>query len=283
MTIASLDAYRLLNEGGQSKIYEYAGDTVLRVPKREMDYDSIHYEFRVYRFLEGKLPVPRVHEVAEYRDVPCLVMEKLSGTDLFSVLRKRPLRIASVPGILTGLHGSLFSLKTSDAFNTNHDKARYCIGKASNLDAALKEKLFTLLDRLPSGTTLCHGDFHPGNIIESGKNRYVIDWSSATIGSPLFDIAHTYLLLMNTPRLENVPDRVFRVQRKITGYIGKRYLTLVCAQNGIAIDSLFPYLLVKAGERCFYGMSSEQEWLHSFIEKNIDREAIDVKKIRQYA
>jgi predicted Ser/Thr protein kinase len=283
MNIASLDTYRLMSEGGQSKIYDYADDKVLRVPKREIDYDSIRYEFRVYTFLEGKLSVPHVHEVAEYRGVPCLIMEKLMGPDLFSVLGTRPLSFTTMPGILAGLHGSLFSLKTSDAFNTNHDKARYCIGRAPNLDDALKEKLFTILDRLPSGTTLCHGDFHPGNIIESGKKHYVIDWSSASIGSPLFDIAHTYLLLMNTPRLDNVPDRVFRVQRIITGYVGKRYLKLVCAQNGIAVDDLFPYLLVKAGERCFYGMSSEQEWLHSFIERNIDGKGIRVKKIREYA
>lgn len=283
MLIRTIDQYRLMSEGGQSRIYDFGDDRVLRVPKREMDYDSIAYEFEVYKFLEGKIPVPRAHEIADYDDVPCLVMEKLNGVDLFSVLGKRPLAILSIPGILARLHGALFSVHASDRFNTNHQKAKHCIGNATILDDGLKEKLFAVLERLPSGTNLCHGDFHPGNIIECGQRRYVIDWSSATIGSPLFDIAHTYLLLMNTPRLDNVSDRTFRVQRKITGYIGKRYLKSVCGQNNIVIDSLFPYLLVKAGERCFYGMGSEKEWLRSFIENTVDKDGISVLRIQDYA
>lgn len=283
MKIASLDAYRLMSEGGQSKIYDFGNDTVLRVPKREMDYNSIRYEFFVYNFLDGKLSVPHAHAIADYDAVPCLVMEKLAGSDLFTGLWEKPFILFSLPGILARLHGSLLSVRASDEFTTNHQKARHCVGNATILDDELKARLFNILERLPAGTNLCHGDFHPGNIIESGKKHYIIDWSSASIGSPLFDIAHTYLLLMNTPRLDHVSDRAFRVQRKITGFIGKRYLKLVCRQNGIEIDSLLPYLLVKAGERCYYGMNSEKEWLRSFIEKNIDKKGINVKKIRAYA
>ena len=37
------------------------------------------------------------------------------------------------------------------------------IEKAQGL--ANKEEVLYILDKLPDGNTLCHGDFHPGNIL----------------------------------------------------------------------------------------------------------------------
>lgn len=283
METRELDRYRLIAEGGQSKIYDYGSNKILRVPKREMDYDRIRYEYQVYRFLENKLSVPRVFEVVDLEEKPCLLMEKIEGMDLYNRIRKNPLIVLSIPGSLASLHTSLFTLQSSDQFVTNHQKAQYCIERADVLNDGLRKKLLDLLLQLPHGSALCHGDFHPGNIIRAGKTDYIIDWSSASIGSPLFDIAHTYLLLLNTPRLDNVSDGEFAMQRRITAFIGKKYLKKVCKKNNIEIDSLLPYLLIKAGERCFYGMSSEKQWLTSFIEKNIDKKSIAVLAIAKYA
>lgn len=283
MKTIDIDKYRLIAEGGQSKIYDYDDNKILRVPKREMDYDRIKYEFQVYKFLEDKISVPHVYEVIELDSKPCIVMEKINGIDLYNKIQHNPIIILSLPNILAKLHTSLFTLTTSEKFVTNHQKAQYCIEHADILNTEIKQKLFNILRELPDGSTLCHGDFHPGNIIETNKSYYIIDWSSATIGSSLFDIAHTYLLLINTPRLENVSDKEFAMQKKVTGYIGKKYLKKVCKNNNIKIDLLLPYLLIKAGERSFYGMASEKQWLSSFIENNIDKTSIDVLNIRNFA
>jgi uncharacterized protein (TIGR02172 family) len=283
MVTQSIEQYHLIAEGGQSKIYDYDVNKILRVPKREMDYDRIKYEYQVYKFLEDKISVPHVYEIIDIDNKPSLIMEKIKGIDLYSTIKKNPLIILSIPNILAKLHSSLFTLSISDKFRTNHQKAQYCIEHADIISNTLKQKLFTILKQLPDGSTLCHGDFHPGNIIKTIKKDYIIDWSSASIGSSLFDIAHTYLLLINTPRLDNVSDKEFFIQKKVTGYIGKKYLKKVCKQNNINVDSLFPYLLIKAGERCFYGMNSEKEWLSSFIDKNIDKKSIKVFKIRNFA
>jgi uncharacterized protein (TIGR02172 family) len=283
MTSNNPDQLRLIAEGGQSKIYDYGDNKILRVPKREMDYDRIKYEYQVYKYLENKLSVPHIYEIVDYNKVPCIVMEKIAGIDFYSLITKNPLIILSIPKILADLHTSLFSLSTSEHFETNHQKAHYCIEHAQNLNNEIKQKLFLILQQLPDGSTLCHGDFHPGNIIKSNNKNYVIDWSSATIGSPLFDIAHTYLLLMNTPRLDNVSDKQFSIQRKITSYIGKNYIRKICKMNSIVMESLLPYLLIKAGERCFYGMESEKKWLSSFIERNIKNKSIDVLRIMKFA
>jgi hypothetical protein len=72
------------------------------------------------------------------------------------------------------------------------------------------------------------------------------------------------------------------MQKKVTGFIGKKYLKLVCKYNDIPMDSLFPFVLIKAGERSFYGMDSEKQWLASFIGNTIDEERIDLLDLKRY-
>jgi aminoglycoside phosphotransferase (APT) family kinase protein len=52
-----------------------------------------------------------------------------------------------------------------------------------------------VLDRLPDGDRLCHGDYHPGNVLVAADRVAVIDWANATRGAPEADHARTMLLL----------------------------------------------------------------------------------------
>jgi len=281
LEIANLENYPLLAEGGQSRIYQY-GTKVLRVPQRERDFDRIRYEFKVYQAIQEKISVPKVYEIVTYNKIPCLLMEKLSGCDLYSGIGSNLLKVLGIPKKLASLHAALLKIPGSDTFETNHGKANYCIGNSEILSSELKGKLLELLATLDEGATLCHGDFHPGNIIDSEGRSSIIDWSSATVGSPLFDIAHTYLLLINTPRLKGVSDKLYRLQKRVTRYIGKRYLRFVCRETKHSLPELFPYLLIKAGERTFYGMESEKDWLLAFIANTLGKDSIDILHLEKY-
>ena len=60
--------------------------------------------------------------------------------------------------------------------------------------------ILELLEGLPDGDRLCHGDFHPGNIMMAGGEPVLIDWTNATRGDPTADVARTRLMLrIGTP------------------------------------------------------------------------------------
>jgi aminoglycoside phosphotransferase (APT) family kinase protein len=75
------------------------------------------------------------------------------------------------------------------------DEIGYCIRRAPHLPETLREGALALLETLPDEKTLCHGDFHPGNVIISPRGPVVIDWMTARSGSPWADVARTSLLL----------------------------------------------------------------------------------------
>ncbi len=52
----------------------------------------------------------------------------------------------------------------------------------------------TALNQLPDGGQLCHGDYHPDNVLMSPTGPIILDWSEATCGNPLADVANTSLI-----------------------------------------------------------------------------------------
>jgi hypothetical protein len=48
---------------------------------------------------------------------------------------------------------------------------------------------------MPEGDRLCHGDFHPVNVLGQNSRPMVIDWPDACYGDPAADVCRSYLLL----------------------------------------------------------------------------------------
>ena len=68
------------------------------------------------------------------------------------------------------------------------------INAAKALPEALKSKALIALEAMPDGDRLCHGDFHPGNILVTLHEEMIIDWTDVTRGNPLADLARTTIL-----------------------------------------------------------------------------------------
>ncbi len=50
------------------------------------------------------------------------------------------------------------------------------------MDLRDREKVLSILDELPDGDILCHGDFHPGNIFISEGQTIAIDFMNICKG-----------------------------------------------------------------------------------------------------
>src|SRR5690606_12106016 len=74
---------------------------------------------------------------------------------------------------------------------------------AAPLAPATRQAALDRLTRLSTGAQrLCHGDFHPANILGPPEAPQVIDWVDATSGEPLADLCRSHLLLsLHAPAL----------------------------------------------------------------------------------
>src|SRR5437870_5401499 len=79
------------------------------------------------------------------------------------------------------------------------------VSEAPGLTAELRYRLLAHLASRPDGDRVCHGDFHPENVLVTARGLVVIDWMTATSGSAAADVARTTLLLSMAAPLPATP------------------------------------------------------------------------------
>jgi len=101
--------------------------------------------------------------------------------------------------------------------------------KASEHLPWLEEITFWLIENRPSDCehpSICHGDFHPYNLLaKDGEVTAILDWSSCRIGDPASDVAST-LVIFNAATKHIIPsvDSKIESQKYLDAYRGERDL-----------------------------------------------------------
>jgi len=146
------------------------------------------------------LPVPAAFEMIEIDGRSGIVFERIDGATLFDRTQARPWTVFSALRLTGELHASFNCCPAPAGLPSLHERIAARI-EASDAPAVEKQGARERLASLPDSTTLCHGDFHPGNVILSRRGPIVIDWSSASRGHYAGDVACTCHLM----RTANLP------------------------------------------------------------------------------
>jgi uncharacterized protein (TIGR02172 family) len=135
---------------------------------------------------------PRPIELIDVDGRRGVVFERLEGPTMTQAILRPPWRLGHFARMLGRLHAGLHSLSAPD-FPSLHNRVRWSLDRSTLLPETRKAAILHLLDRLPDEITLCHGDFHPENIILTGTGPMIIDWEGSMHSSPAGDIAGTCL------------------------------------------------------------------------------------------
>ncbi|MFZ1756626.1 MAG: phosphotransferase, partial [Caldilineaceae bacterium] len=99
----------------------------------------------------------------------------------------------------------------------------------------------------PTGHQLCHGDFHPDNVLLTANGPVIIDWIDATAGHPLGDVARSSLLMgFAQPPADRRLDWKVRLFRR---WFHSAYLAHYRRLHPFAEDELARWRLVNAAAR----------------------------------
>ena len=114
-------------------------------------------------------------------------------------MNARPWNVFKHARTLAELHSRINRLSIT-GLSSNKDGLAYAIRQAPHLDDRLREKALDLLSKLQDGGRVCHGDFHPGNVMLTDKGAIVIDWMTVNTGNPMSDFARTNMILTVGPK-----------------------------------------------------------------------------------
>jgi aminoglycoside phosphotransferase (APT) family kinase protein len=186
----------LIGAGRTADVYAWGGDRILKLFQAWMPADSVEGEFTITRLArEAGLPVPAAEELVEVDGRPGIIFERVHGPSMLQVLEKQPGKVLSIARQLAELHVRMHAGILPEGPDGQHQQIERGVAWAKGLTDGEKQAILDILARLPKGNAVCHGDFHPDNILITGNGPVIIDWMTGTRGNPLGDVSRTVLLI----------------------------------------------------------------------------------------
>ena len=183
-------------EGREAEIYEWEPGTVLRLFRDAGRADSVARERAAMDVVRAAVPlVPAVLDVVEISGRPGIVMERVDGPDLLTMISQKPWTVWSAGRITGEVHARLHSIAAPAAIPSLRERAESYRGGSPLVPARIAEWALRGMEAMPDGDRLLHGDFHPGNILMSAAGPVVIDWPNVTRGNPDADLGRTALMI----------------------------------------------------------------------------------------
>lgn len=194
--------------GRTAEIYPFEDGKVLKLFFPTISQAWIDKEIDTGRYIqEAQLPVPKVYQTVTRDGRQGVVYERIEGPSLLSQLASRPWKVMQIARLLASLHAQVHGIAAPPGLETQHEWATGGIPETDKLSPALRDRVLELLDSMPAGDRLCHGDFHPGNIIVTERGPVIIDWMTASRGTDCGDVARTAVILEAAQVPEGTPLR----------------------------------------------------------------------------
>lgn len=192
------------------------------------------------------LPTPVVIDRFEQDNRHGIVFEKCPGASLLDGLVNDPSpdRIKLTGITMAELHAEIHRCETNE-LPPMTERWQVAIRRTTAVQAAHERKVLRLLSQLPQGHCLCHGDFHPAQIIGTANRYQIVDWFDAGGADPLADVAKTLLLLA----FGSLPTAHATVIDPIRKLLADYYLGHYQTLNPISIELLPQWTAVAAAAR----------------------------------
>ena len=256
-----------LGSGREAEIFAWSDSEVVKLYRDALHRPWAEHEraaMQAARAAGG--PVPAAGDIVELNGRPGLVMERADGPDMLSDIERRPWRVFTYGAVMARAHAALHRAQAPASLEPLRERLRRHI-ETRGVPPTLRVMAVEALAPLPDGDRLCHGDFHPGNLIMTAGGPRVIDWPNAARGDPAGDIARTLMTL----RLGEVPPGTPAYIRVLAG-IGRDalirgYRTTCYRQSAVDPGDVHAWMLPVAIHRLTEGIVEERERLVALIER----------------
>ncbi|WP_053367917.1 phosphotransferase family protein [Bacillus sp. FJAT-27245] len=219
--------------GNTAKIYLY-NNSIYKVFNDYLpDTESfIEAEKQKYAYSCG-LSVPKIIDVTKIDGKQAIIMEFIKGRSIGDILSENMEQVEYYMDIFVGIHQKIHMVEVeTDSIEYMNERLSRKIKSVNNLESRHKSALIQKLNEITFESRLCHGDYHPFNLIMINNNATIIDWVDATAGDIRADVYRTYLLFS-----------------QFSNELAELYLHLYCERSGLLKDEVLQWAPILAAAR----------------------------------
>ena len=219
--------------GNTADIYRF-NNRIIKVFKEGFsENEAVHEAEKQVCAYKCGLDVPEVIEVTEINGRQSIIMEYIEGTTigerLLGNMEQADYYIDNCVQVQQTIHLTDIQ-ETSIEWMT--EKLTRQIISTDQLSDYIKDLLLYRLNSMKFVPRLCHGDFHPFNIIVNKNKMTIIDWVDSSIGDIRADVYRTYLMFSQSSTI-----------------LAQKYLHSYCLQSGLSQEEVFQWAPIVAGAR----------------------------------
>lgn len=252
--------------GRTADVYDWDDRHILKLFHNWFESENIEYERRIAQAVHASgVKSPAVGDVVQVQGRTGLIYERVPGESMLDLFQRQPWKVIQFAKTLAGLHAQMHACVFEAEVPTQRRKLQHKIKNANALPVVLKTKLLDTLEALPEGDRVCHGDFHPDNVLLDGEDATVIDWIDATRGNPLADVARTSIILLGAASSSQIPNPVLKI---IVGLFHSAYLKEYFRLRPAGEMEYQRWLPIVAGARLNENIPEIEKWLVEQAQKH---------------
>lgn len=219
----------LIGIGNTADVYVWKEGYVCKLFHKGYPENAVKREYENAKAMQNyNLPVPSCMGMVKEENRCGILYERAEGVTLLEYYQRTG-DASVLLETLCSVHERILGHHADDVPDYKEFLSLFAQGKNAG-----KEELLGLIQSLPDGNTLCHGDFHPGNVMinkkeaEDHSDIRVIDFMNVCHGPRLYDIARTYYLIHPVEREEgkkNTDEAVQAMQAFADAYLDRMKTT----------------------------------------------------------
>ena len=251
--------------GRTADVYDWDEGHILKLFHAWFPREDTEYEFKIARAVHASgVKSPAVKELIQVEGRDGLIYERVAGESMLVMFRRRLWMVFRYARNFATLHAQMHASVFEADVPTLHGRLHDRIQRLNVLPASLKNSLLDALRSQPAADRVCHGDFHPANLLIDGNDAHIIDWIDASRGNPLADVARTSIILRGAIEGKQIPNAFLKwfVKSFHSIYLDhyfrlrpggeeeyRRWLPIVAAARmDEGIQELEPWLMEQAGK-----------------------------------
>ncbi|MHB8360777.1 MAG: aminoglycoside phosphotransferase family protein [Thermoplasmataceae archaeon] len=189
---------KIIGVGNTATVYEWEKGKVIKLFYQDYPKTAVEKEFHNAKAISNmNFSKPKVYDIIFYEQRMGIVYDRVEGESLLDWVTTTG-DVHGCAVYMAKLHKSIIQYEISNVPNYKEFLKSNILNALTDTSKKQKEALKTL-DKMQDGNTLCHGDFHPGNIFISDCHTMVIDFMNICHGNFLYDVARTVFLLEYAP------------------------------------------------------------------------------------
>ena len=242
----SVDGCEIIGQGGNGTVYRLDDDKIVKVYRPNVGLETIEREreFAKTALING-VPCVIAYDVVKCGDSYGIVFEMLRSDTLGHAIKNNPEKLDDYVEKYVALAKELHSTKMKAGTFTNiktvlHERvpnlAKWCTPEEMQL-------LDSLIDEMPDGESIIHGDLHPGNIMIQDGELVLIDMPEVTIGAKIWDIAGIYRDMISAPQgSPEVIEMSVGMPKELILDVGQRFFRLYTGKSDEELDIYYKQL-----------------------------------------